>query len=178
MSSYPSPIDARRLGRYFPIISRLRYSPLALQRRDHYADCMTKVLFAAVGSLFVGIGFLGVVLPGLPTTPFLLVAAGCYVKSSERLYRWLISHRLFGPMIRRFRERRAITRRTKVTAIIMMWTMVGLSAAFAITGTLGRIILLLCALAGMTTVLAIRTDPEPNPPADRQESPSEVEQGS
>jgi hypothetical protein len=135
---------------------------------------MAKVLLIVTGSLFVGIGFLGVVLPGLPTTPFLLVAAGCYVKSSERLYRWLVSHRLFGPMIRRFRERRAITRRTKLTAVIVMWAMVGLSAAFAITGTAGRIILFICALTGMITVLAIKTDPEPEPPPAVQDAPSEA----
>jgi hypothetical protein len=106
----------------------------------------------------VGIGFVGIVLPGLPTTPFLLLAAALYLRSSRRLYRWLTGHRLFGPPIRRFQETRAIPPRIKLIAITMMLVMVGLSGTFAITGTTGRIILGCCALAGLITVLAFKTD--------------------
>jgi len=119
---------------------------------------MGKALLIIVGSLFVGLGFVGVILPGLPTTPFLLVAAGCYAKSSDRFYKRLINSRTFGPMIRQYRERRSLPKRIKVRAIVMMWTMISLSGIFAITGTTGRIILFVCGLIGMFSVLSVKTE--------------------
>ena len=56
------------------------------------------------GTVALGLGIVGVVLPGLPTTPFVLLAAACYAKASPRLHRWLRAHRLFGPMVRDWRN--------------------------------------------------------------------------
>ena len=64
----------------------------------------------------LGLGLLGVVLPGLPTVPFILVAAWAAMRGSPRLHRWLLAHRMFGPMIRDWQEQGAITRRSKVLA--------------------------------------------------------------
>ena len=67
-------------------------------------------LVMALGFLFVGIGAVGIVLPVLPTTPFLLLAAGCFAQSSERWHAWLINTRLFGGLIRDWEEHRCIAR--------------------------------------------------------------------
>ena len=70
---------------------------------------------------------LGVVLPGLPTTPFVLLAAACFAKGSPRWHAWLLNHRWMGPMVRDWESNRSLPRRVKVLAITMMVSMVGLS---------------------------------------------------
>jgi uncharacterized protein len=74
-------------------------------------------LFLALGLVFVGIGFAGIVLPVLPTTPFLILAAACFARSSTRLERWLLEHPHFGPVLRDWRERGAIPARAKLAAL-------------------------------------------------------------
>ncbi|MGV3725662.1 YbaN family protein [Hydrogenophaga sp.] len=80
------------------------------------------------GTLSLVLGVIGVVLPGLPTTPFVLLAAACYAKASPRLHAWLLHHRLFGPMVSDWEQHRSLTRRTKTIAISAMLVMVSLSA--------------------------------------------------
>lgn len=81
---------------------------------------MSKFFYMALGWGAVGLGLLGVVLPVLPTTPFLLVAAFAFGKSSPTARNWLIEHAHFGPTIRDWEERGAISRRAKVLATSMM----------------------------------------------------------
>ncbi|KFI24878.1 membrane protein [Paenirhodobacter enshiensis] len=76
-----------------------------------------RVLFLALGGMFVLLGFVGAFLPVLPTVPFLILAAGCFARSSERLENWLLSHRHFGPLLSDWRERGAIPRRAKLLAL-------------------------------------------------------------
>ena len=76
-----------------------------------------KVFYIILGSVLVGIGGIGIVVPGLPTTPFLLLAAGCYVKGSPRLHAWLLNHKLFGPLIKDYQEKKALPRKVKIFAI-------------------------------------------------------------
>ena len=123
---------------------------------------MKKAILIALGSVAVGLGALGAVLPGLPTTIFLLLAAACYVRSSDRLYNWLVNHRTFGPLIRRFRERRAMTRRSKVVALVSMWTMIGLSETM-LWGRYGlQILVAVLGLVGTVTITwIVRTDNQP-----------------
>ncbi|WP_070399799.1 YbaN family protein [Hydrogenophaga sp. PML113] len=80
------------------------------------------------GTVSLGLGILGVALPGLPTTPFVLLAAACYAKASPRLHGWLRGHRFFGPMVRDWEEHRSLSRRTKRFAQVTMLLMVSLSA--------------------------------------------------
>ena len=79
-----------------------------------------RAAWLAAGFLFLGIAILGVVLPVLPTTPFLLLAAACFARSSKRFYDWLLNHRSFGPLVREWREHRSIPWRTKLFAIALM----------------------------------------------------------
>lgn len=80
-----------------------------------------KILLAILGCIAFALGIVGIFLPLLPTTPFLLLAAALWVRSSPRLYAWLLSHRYFGEYIRNFRENRAIPLRAKVFSIVLMW---------------------------------------------------------
>jgi uncharacterized protein len=76
--------------------------------------------FLALGALLVAIGFIGAFLPILPTTPFLILAAGCFARSSPKLENWLLNHPRFGPVLRNWREHGAIPRKAKVLACLGM----------------------------------------------------------
>lgn len=77
-------------------------------------------LFLGLGFFFVGLGFIGAFLPVLPTTPFLILAAACFARSSTRFENWLLSHPRFGPLLRDWRSRGAIPRKAKFAALAGM----------------------------------------------------------
>ena len=84
-----------------------------------------KHLLVILGALSLGLGVAGIFLPLLPTTPLLLLAAWCFVRSSPRLYDWLLNHPRLGEYIRNFREYRAIPLRVKVVSVAMVWLTIG-----------------------------------------------------
>ena len=86
-----------------------------------------RALLIVVGSVCVALGVLGIFLPVLPTTPFLLLAAACYARASERFYLWLLRNRTFGPTIREWRLHRSIPYRAKMVAISLMAITMGVS---------------------------------------------------
>lgn len=83
--------------------------------------CVVKTLFVVLGALSLLLGLVGIFVPLLPTTPFLLLAAALWVRSSPRLYAWLLAHRRLGPYIRNFRENRAIPLRAKILSVTLLW---------------------------------------------------------
>ena len=91
-----------------------------------------KALWIALGSFFVALAAVGVALPGIPTTPFLILAAACYIRSSQKLYDWLISNKTFGPYLKDYREGKGIPKKAKGLAIIMIILFVGSSVIFGI----------------------------------------------
>jgi len=78
------------------------------------------MIHKVIGLFFVGLAILGAVLPILPTTPFLLVAAACFAKSSPRLHKKLLANKTFGPMIYHWQESRSIPKRAKIISLITM----------------------------------------------------------
>ncbi|MEE2875719.1 MAG: YbaN family protein [Chloroflexota bacterium] len=76
-----------------------------------------RYLYLALGFICVGLGFVGIFVPGLPTTVFVLVAAWAFSRSSERFERWLLEHRIFGSLIQNWRQYRGISVRSKITAV-------------------------------------------------------------
>lgn len=89
-----------------------------------------RLFFAALGVLFVGVGLVGAVLPVLPTTPFMLLAAACFVRASPRFYNWLLNTRTFGPLIREWRRYHSIPWRAKLMAIGLMAATLTVSIVF------------------------------------------------
>lgn len=87
--------------------------PAPVTRRHATRTPAARAVFLALGLIFTGLGFVGAILPVLPTVPFLIVAAACFSRSSPRLERWLLDHRYFGPLLRDWREKGAIPRRAK-----------------------------------------------------------------
>ena len=107
-----------------------------------------KALWVIAGSVFVVLGAFGVILPGLPTTPFLILAAACYIRSSQRLYDWLIANKTFGPYLRDYREGKGIPKRAKKIALIMMTIFVGYAVLFALDDLVVRAVVLILGLIG------------------------------
>ena len=81
---------------------------------------ISRPFFWLLGAVSLAVGIVGIVLPLLPTTPFVLLAAACWAKASPRFHRWLHRHRYFGPMIQNWEEKRAVPRRAKYLAFSMM----------------------------------------------------------
>ena len=79
-----------------------------------------KYLFIGLGSFFVCLGFIGIIIPGIPTTVFLLLSAWFFSKSSPFLENWLINHKLFGRLIRDWNEHKSISRKSKIVAVIII----------------------------------------------------------
>lgn len=91
---------------------------IPLQTKDPKPPAILRGVYFIAGLLLVALGFVGAFLPILPTTPFLIVAAACFAKSSSRFEQWLLNHRRFGPTLRRWRERGAISPKTKTVALV------------------------------------------------------------
>ena len=93
-----------------------RPSPTA---REHGSP-VVRAFFLVAGVAALGLGIAGIFLPVLPTTPLVILAAGCFARSYRPFHEWLLAHRTFGPVLREWQEHRAIPWRTKITAIAMM----------------------------------------------------------
>ena len=110
-----------------------------------------------VGSFFAGLGILGIFLPLLPTTPFLLLAAACYIRSSERLYNWLMNNKWIGRYIKNYIEGKGIPLKSKVLSISALWITIGYSVFFVVNIFPVRVILILIAIGVTMHLLSIRT---------------------
>ncbi len=133
---------------------------------------MKKTLLLISGWLLVAVAAVGVILPVLPTTPFVLLAACCFSLSSERLYRFLLNNRFFGPYIENYKTKQGVSAAHKARAIVTLWVLLILSAVIA------RILWLTLLLAavgiGVTIhLLLMKTKKEPTDapqPEDKPES--------
>lgn len=94
----------------------------------HLKFSIQRGLLAAAGLISLALGIVGIVVPGLPTTPFVLLSAACFAKTSPRLHAWLLAHRVLGPMVRDWETHRSIPFHIKCLSIGTMGVMVLLSA--------------------------------------------------
>ena len=116
-----------------------------------------KPLLIVAGSISVGLGILGIILPVLPTTPFLLLAAACYARSSQRFYCWLLNNRWFGTYIDNYRSKRGMPLKVKLLTVSLLWTTLTLSLIFAVSSLALRLILIVLALGVSIHILRLKT---------------------
>jgi len=116
-----------------------------------------KQLFVVAGTASLAIGIVGIFVPVLPTTPFLLLAAFCYFRSSKRLYDALLSNRFIGGYITNYLEGRGMSFKMKVWTIALLWIAIVCSALFTTDNLIARIVLA-AVLVGVTThIVLIKT---------------------
>jgi len=115
------------------------------------------LLLKIAGTVFLVIGGVGIVLPILPTTPFLLLAAVCYARSSERWYHWLLHNRWFGSYIRNWHEGKGIPMKTKVLSILFLILTLGYSVAFVVPFLIGKVALIIVAVCVSVHILSLPT---------------------
>jgi uncharacterized membrane protein YbaN (DUF454 family) len=112
------------------------------------SEKLKRQLLIIAGTLSLAVGIVGIVVPVLPTTPFLLLAAGCYLRSSRRFYNWLMGNRIFGAYIRNYIEGRGMPVKVKLFTIILLWATIGVS--IWLTAKLIVTIILLIVAIGVT----------------------------
>jgi len=115
------------------------------------------LLLKIAGTVFLVIGGVGIILPILPTTPFLLLAAVCYARSSERWYHWLLHNRWFGSYIRNWHEGKGIPMKTKVLSILFLILTLGYSVAFVVPFLIGKVALIIVAVCVSVHILSLPT---------------------
>lgn len=131
-----------------------------MSKNEATAECkqrnkLKRVIWFLAGTTCLALGAIGVVLPILPTTPFLLVAAACYCKSSERAYRWLLENKWFGEYIRNYKEGKGIPKRTKIVTLSLLWVTISFSIVFALPRILPEMLILPMQLAMIAVAVAV-----------------------
>ncbi|MEA5078266.1 MAG: YbaN family protein [Anaerolineaceae bacterium] len=116
-----------------------------------------RILLIAGGILCVILGTIGIFLPILPTTIFFLLAAAAFARSSDRLYNWIMNHRLFGRFIRNYRLYHAVPMASKIVSVAFLWLTIGASVLFAVQLWWLRALLLLIAIGVSWHILALKT---------------------
>jgi uncharacterized protein len=125
------------------------WSIVSSARRTAYVVC---------GSVALVVGVIGIIVPLLPTTPFLLLAAACYARGSQRLHDWLLRHPVLGEHIRDYRERRGLKRQAKIVALVALWAGIGFSM-LAVDPLWVRLVLAVVALLVTAHIARLRTLP-------------------
>ena len=120
------------------------------------SERLKKQLLVIAGTASVVIGISGIFVPVLPTTPFLLLAATCYLRSSERFYLWLKNNRLFGAYIRDYIEGKGMALKTKIITLVLLWTGIGISIVVGTQSLVVRIILGIVAVGVTLHIILIK----------------------
>lgn len=123
-----------------------------------YRNPVVRYALLVVGWLSVALGVIGIFLPVLPTTPFLLLAAACFVRSSQRFYDWLVMHPRLGPWFRDYLEGNGVPLKGKVYAIVTMWLSISLSC-WLVPLLWARIAMLFTATLVTLYILRLKTLP-------------------
>jgi uncharacterized membrane protein YbaN (DUF454 family) len=118
---------------------------------------LARLLLIIAGWFFVALGIIGIFLPVMPTTVFLLIAAACFARSSEKFYYWLLNNKYLGKLIKDYREHRGMPLRAKVIAILMLNIAIGYSALFAVKILWVQILLFAIAIGVTLYIISIKT---------------------
>ncbi|MBL7126230.1 MAG: YbaN family protein [Dehalococcoidales bacterium] len=117
-------------------------------------------LLIAAGTISAAIGIVGIFVPLLPTTPFLLLAAACYLRSSQKFYGWLLNNRFIGAYLRNYLQGKGMPRKIKIITVLLLWVTITCSIIFAVQGLIIRVLLLVVAIGVSIHILLIKATEE------------------
>jgi len=120
-----------------------------------------KLILTTLGVLFLVLGAIGIVLPGLPTTPFVLLAAACFASGNPRIYGWLQRNRIFGPYLENYRTKQGVKKSWKIKSIASLWITLAISMIILRTVWI-YILLSIIGVCVTVHLLRIKTKAEPN----------------
>ena len=118
---------------------------------------LLKGILVGSGTFFLVLGIIGIFIPILPTTPFVLLAAACYARGSTKFYNWLINNKWLGEYIKNYRKGRGIPLTVKIKAILLLWITIIFSSIIIVSNPLIRIILIIIAIVVTIYILKIKT---------------------
>jgi len=119
-----------------------------------------KFILILLGIISLGLGVLGIFLPLLPTTPFLLLSAALFLRSSIRMYNWLLNHKYLGKHLQNYINHKTIPKKTKIYAISLLWTTILLTAILVVDIIWVKILLIIIALAVSFHILSFKSTKE------------------
>jgi len=126
-------------------------------KKEIISNKFFRYLLIIAGTIFLGFGIIGIFLPILPTTPFLLLAAACYARSSQRFYNWLMNNKWFGNYIKNYHEGRGVPLKFKIFTISLLWITILTSIYFVINNFWIEIILIIIAIGVTIHIITIKT---------------------
>ena len=127
------------------------------EKLEIHSNKIARLLLITAGWFFVTLGVIGIFLPVMPTTIFLIIAAACFARSSEQFYNWLLNNKHFGKLIRDYRVQKGMPLRAKIIAILMLNIAIGYSAIFAVSLLWVRILLFVIAIGVTIYLLSLKT---------------------
>lgn len=119
-----------------------------------------RLALLVLGWIFLAVGAVGLLVPILPTVPFLLLAAACFLRSSQPLHRWLVEHPVFGRDLSAYLAGQGIRKRSKVAALVTLWTGIGVSTTLFVPFLVVDILLIATAVAVTAHIVGLPTAPE------------------
>lgn len=144
-----------REGYFFSITSN-RFIKFRVVKISMNTKRIIRAVLIFSGTLSVLLGIIGIFIPILPTTPFLLLAAACYARSSVKFYNGLMNNRIFGSYIRNYRAGRGVPFRVKIVSISFLWSAISFSILFVVSDVIIRIILVVIGIAVTLHIASIR----------------------
>ena len=114
-------------------------------------------ILVSLGTISLALGIIGIFIPILPTTPFLLLSAGCYAKGSKRFYQWLMKNRLLGSYIKNYKEKKGIPLKVKIVTILLLWSTMTVSIIMIVSNNYIKLILFVIGLSVTIHIITIKT---------------------
>ena len=140
-----------------PLSNRKHMGESGVHIADTDRSGLSRAFWFGLGLISMILGLIGIPVPGLPTTPFMILAAACFAKSSQRFYDWIINNRLFGSHVKNYREGNGIPKRSKPMILATMWAFVLFAVLFAIPDdvAVSKVATIVLAIIGTAFILRI-----------------------
>lgn len=123
----------------------------------YFKSKIFRIVLIIIGTISLFLGVIGIFIPLLPTTPFLLLSAACYARSSKKFYKWLLGNKYFGEYIRNYREKKGIPLRIKIYSITLLWITILISVFLFVEMLIIKMLLVAIAFLVSIHIISLKT---------------------